>query len=241
MKASTKQRLRGWADWILPPRVEELIATGVGRFLMQGGARNRDLKDRHADEDRVFVVGNGPSLNSLDISVLGGERTIVANSFYMHPDHSDVNPDYCCIGDYRFMRDLPNNVQWFRELEEALPETTFFVHSDARQLFEKYGLLKERARRSVPAEAPEAIAYARVSTEEQARGGVSLDAQRAAARKYCDLHGLRLDRIYADEGISGNRADNRPELQEAIRAACSARGVLVVYSLSRLALRPTHR
>ncbi len=92
-----------------------------------------------------------------------------------------------------------------------------------------------RARRSAPAEAPGAIAYARVSTEEQARGGVSLDVQRASARKYCDLHCLRLDRIYADEGISGKRADNRPELQEAIQAACSARGVLVVYSLSRLA------
>ena len=143
MKASTKQRLRAWADWILPPKVEELIATGVGRFLMKGGARNRDLKNRHANESRVFVVGTGPSLRSHDIKVLREERTIVANSFYMHPDNSHVNPDYCCIGDHRFMRDLPNNVEWFKELEEALPDTTFFVHSDGRRLFRKYGLLKD--------------------------------------------------------------------------------------------------
>jgi len=91
------------------------------------------------------------------------------------------------------------------------------------------------AGRQSASDGPRAVAYVRVSTEEQAIGGVSLDAQRASARKYCDLHGLRLDHIFADEGISGKRADNRPELQEAIRAACSARGILVVHSLSRLA------
>ena len=80
---------------------------------------------------------------------------------------------------------------------------------------------------------PFAVAYVRVSTEEQVVGGVSLDAQRASARKYCELHGLQLDHIYADEGISGKRADNRPGLQEAIRAACSGHGILIVYSLSR--------
>ena len=112
MKASTKQRLRVWADWILPPRVEEVVATGLGRFLMRGNARNRDLKDRHAGEARVFIVGTGPSLSSHDIRVLREERTIVPNSFYMHADSSYVNPDYCCIGDYRFMRDLPNNEIW---------------------------------------------------------------------------------------------------------------------------------
>ena len=92
-----------------------------------------------------------------------------------------------------------------------------------------------RTRRSDQSDGPCAIAYVRVSTEEQAIGGVSLDAQRASARKYCELHGLTLDHIYADEGISGKRADNRPGLQDAIRATSSARGILVVHSLSRLA------
>ena len=37
------------------------------------------------------------------------------------------------------------------------------------------------------------------------------------------------------EVMSGGRADNRPDLQKAIAAACRCRGALVVYSLSRLA------
>jgi DNA invertase Pin-like site-specific DNA recombinase len=44
-----------------------------------------------------------------------------------------------------------------------------------------------------------------------------------------------LARTYADEGLSGKRADNRPGLQGAIAHACETHGVLVVYSLSRLA------
>ena len=92
-----------------------------------------------------------------------------------------------------------------------------------------------RAHRAERIDGPTAFAYVRVSTEEQAIGGVSLDAQRASAKKYCELHGLTLDHIYADEGISGKRADNRPGLQDAIRAASAVHGVLVVHSLSRLA------
>jgi DNA invertase Pin-like site-specific DNA recombinase len=80
-----------------------------------------------------------------------------------------------------------------------------------------------------------AVGYVRVSTEEQAREGVSLDAQRGKVEAYCRLHGLALAHVWADEGRSGKRADNRPGLQKAIQRACQGRGVLVVYSLSRLA------
>ena len=81
-----------------------------------------------------------------------------------------------------------------------------------------------------------AVGYVRVSTEEQAAEGVSLAAQRAKIEAYCLLHGLALGQTFADEGISGKRADNRPGLQEAIATVCGKRGgVLVVYSLSRLA------
>ena len=64
-----------------------------------------------------------------------------------------------------------------------------------------------------PTNSPTAIGYIRVSTEEQANEGVSLDAQRAKLVAYCGLHGLVLAHTYADEGISGKRADNRPGLK----------------------------
>lgn len=50
-----------------------------------------------------------------------------------------------------------------------------------------------------------AAIYTRVSTDEQAREGVSLQAQEARGRAYCELHGLVVERIYRDEAVSGSK------------------------------------
>jgi DNA invertase Pin-like site-specific DNA recombinase len=81
----------------------------------------------------------------------------------------------------------------------------------------------------------QAFGYIRVSTTGQAVDGVSLEAQRARIEAYCLLNELELAAVFVDAGISGKRADNRPELQNALNAVCGASGVLVCYSLSRLA------
>ena len=81
-----------------------------------------------------------------------------------------------------------------------------------------------------------AVAYMRVSTEGQASEGVSLEAQEARLRAYCDFNGLELVAVHCDAGLSGKRADNRPELQKALQAICKGRAdALVVYKLDRLA------
>lgn len=48
-----------------------------------------------------------------------------------------------------------------------------------------------------------AVAYCRVSTGEQARYGVSLEAQQLAIETYCRIHELELVKIYIEEGVSG--------------------------------------
>lgn len=79
-----------------------------------------------------------------------------------------------------------------------------------------------------------AVAYTRVSTAGQADNGVSLQAQRARIEAWCEANDYRLDAVYSDAGISGSRADNRPELQRALTAATKGTAI-IVYSLSRLA------
>ena len=65
--------------------------------------------------------------------------------------------------------------------------------------------------------------------------GISLEPQKARIIAWCELNECQLAGVYVDAGISGKRADNRPELQKAIEAVVRCRGVLLVYSLSRLA------
>jgi site-specific DNA recombinase len=79
-----------------------------------------------------------------------------------------------------------------------------------------------------------AVGYTRVSTEEQAREGVSLDAQKARIEAWATANETTLIGIFEDAGISGGRAENREGLQGAIDLACEKKAILVVYSLSRL-------
>jgi DNA invertase Pin-like site-specific DNA recombinase len=50
-----------------------------------------------------------------------------------------------------------------------------------------------------------AICYIRVSTEEQARGGVSLAAQEEKLLAYCQLSGLKPAAVIREEGVSGGK------------------------------------
>ena len=79
-----------------------------------------------------------------------------------------------------------------------------------------------------------AFGYVRVSTEEQAAEGISLRAQRSRIRAHAKALGLKLEKIYADEGISG-RSLERPELQKLLgRVKGKAGETVMVYRLSRL-------
>jgi DNA invertase Pin-like site-specific DNA recombinase len=80
-----------------------------------------------------------------------------------------------------------------------------------------------------------AVAYIRVSTTRQAEEGVSLPAQLDRVRAWCASTGRELHSHWTDAGLSGGKAANRPALQEALAQVCAIKGVLVVYSLSRLA------
>ncbi len=80
-----------------------------------------------------------------------------------------------------------------------------------------------------------AVGYIRVSTDGQAVEGVSLDAQRSRIEAWCTANEFQLVAVHVDAGLSGKRADNRPELQAALAAVASHKAALVVYSLSRLA------
>jgi len=80
-----------------------------------------------------------------------------------------------------------------------------------------------------------AIGYCRVSTELQAHEGVSLEAQQAKIRAWCEGNGYTLASLHVDAGLSGARSDNRPALQAALTDTCRTKAALVVYSLSRLA------
>ena len=81
-----------------------------------------------------------------------------------------------------------------------------------------------------------AVGYIRVSTQEQAEEGYSLEAQQDLIRKHCEKEGKHLVTIYADKGISGKSTKDRIALEELLEE--STQGVfdeVIVWKTSRLA------
>ncbi len=76
--------------------------------------------------------------------------------------------------------------------------------------------------------------YIRVSTQEQATEGYSIQEQQERLRMYCDAHGWKLVQAYVDPGYSGANT-NRPALQNLLKdIPLGCFDTILVYKLDRL-------
>jgi DNA invertase Pin-like site-specific DNA recombinase len=80
-----------------------------------------------------------------------------------------------------------------------------------------------------------AVAYVRVSTEEQSVSGLGLEAQEAAIRRAAEARGCAVVAIFADAGVSGSvPPEARAGLTAALAAVRAGAGTLIVAKLDRL-------
>ena len=81
-----------------------------------------------------------------------------------------------------------------------------------------------------------AAVYVRVSTQEQATEGVSLEAQEDRIRAYCAMRGLELVAVVREEGVSGGKPlYTRPGGEELLRIVAQGKAEhVVVLKLDRL-------
>ncbi len=61
--------------------------------------------------------------------------------------------------------------------------------------------------------------YCRVSTQEQAEEGYSLEEQQRLIREYCVNHHMEVVKVYQDAGISGKDIRHRPAMQQLLEDA----------------------
>lgn len=79
-----------------------------------------------------------------------------------------------------------------------------------------------------------AIGYIRVSTDEQAKEGISLEAQKKKIELYCELKNFDLMEIIADEGISAKDL-KRPGVKKLLEKADKKEvEAIIVYKLDRI-------
>jgi len=66
--------------------------------MNKSSERIRELRIKHLGE-RVFILGNGPSLNETDFSLIKNETFFAANAFYKGMKNFNIKPQYWAIGD----------------------------------------------------------------------------------------------------------------------------------------------
>jgi site-specific DNA recombinase len=76
--------------------------------------------------------------------------------------------------------------------------------------------------------------YARVSTDEQAKEGFSIPAQKERLRAFCESQGWRIEEEYIEEGWSAKNLE-RPQLQKLLKDVKRKKvDIILVYRLDRL-------
>jgi len=101
---------------------------------------NRAFRDKHKGQ-RCFVIGNGPSLKTQDLSPLAGELTFVMSAFWKHPIAEKWQPTYYCFADPLFFDGSEPMRQFFSSLRSRIHASTFFVPLSAAKIIREQGLL----------------------------------------------------------------------------------------------------
>jgi DNA invertase Pin-like site-specific DNA recombinase len=81
-----------------------------------------------------------------------------------------------------------------------------------------------------------AITYLRVSTQQQQRSGLGIEAQRAAIARFAEAEDIRIiaEFVEAETGKGADALDRRPQFATALAAAKSAKCAVLVSKLDRL-------
>ena len=96
----------------------------AGFFASDAGRRTRErliaLKDHHKGK-RAFIIGNGPSLNKMDLSRLKDEVTIGSNGIFLALDRLGGSPTYYTIEDQLVAEDRNREAAQIPDTQRIYP------------------------------------------------------------------------------------------------------------------------
>jgi hypothetical protein len=82
---------------------------GLGIIFTKNEKKLHSFKNKHKGE-RCFIIGNGPSLNKLDLTLLKGETTFGVNGIYLNQEKMGFLPTYYVIEDYLIAEDRASEI-----------------------------------------------------------------------------------------------------------------------------------
>ena len=83
--------------------------------------RLRALREKHAGQQRCFIIGNGPSLNRTNLHRLKGEVTFATNGFFLKTKELDWHPTYYVVEDHLVAEDRASWINAFEGPTKLFP------------------------------------------------------------------------------------------------------------------------
>jgi hypothetical protein len=94
--------------------------TSLGLTLTENEKKLQSFKNKHKGE-RCFIIGNGPSLNELDLTLLKHETTFGVNGIYLNEEKMGFLPTYYVIEDYLIAEDRASEINELKGLIKFVP------------------------------------------------------------------------------------------------------------------------
>lgn len=125
-------------------RQKYLSKTPLPRFIKKALFANKVLHGRHAGQ-RCFILGNGPSVKALDLSLLKGETIFSVSNGYLHEGYASIAPRYHCLPQITYGRMTRADViAWFTEMHQHLGDAELFLNETEAALVQELGLFTSR-------------------------------------------------------------------------------------------------
>ncbi len=100
--------------------------------------KNVELKDKYNNE-RIFILGSGSSILLYDLKVLSNEYVMTQNSFHMHKDIHDIEPNFhCVVPYYQSEKEYSTWIEYIGDMKEKMPSTSFIWGLNTKDLIDKY-------------------------------------------------------------------------------------------------------
>ena len=88
-----------------------------------------DFKDLHKGE-RCFIIGNGPSLNKLDLTKLKNEITFGVNSIFLNYEKMGFNPTYYTVEDSHVIKERAEAIKNISGSIKFIPQYAYKIFGD---------------------------------------------------------------------------------------------------------------
>ena len=100
--------------------------------------KNIELKDKYNNK-RIFILGSGSSILHYDLKVLKNEFVMTQNSFHMHEDIYDIEPNFhCVVPYYQSEKEHSIWVEYINDMKIRMPDSLFIWGLNTKSLIDKY-------------------------------------------------------------------------------------------------------